>query len=96
MYAGGDVYPERRLEDIQCRVLALNYFTTTTDPRKGGVAVDVENNSYRMFIEEEYLEPSGYKLRDYCFRTVRQRIRKLFVDEGVEPIRIGARARRQD
>ena len=70
---------------IQCRVLALNNFTTTDDPRKGGAAADVEYNSDRMFVASEYLEPSGYKLRDYCLRTVRQRIRKLFVDEGVEP-----------
>ncbi len=70
---------------IQCRVLALNNFTTTDDPRKGGAAVDVECHGDRMFVEEEYLESSGYKLRDYCLRTVRQRIRKLLCDEGVEP-----------
>jgi hypothetical protein len=38
-----------------------------------------------MFRDETYLDASGYKLKDYCLRTVRQRIRKLLGDEGVEP-----------
>ncbi len=62
---------------IQCRVLALGIFTTTEDSRKGDVAEDVECHGNLMFLEDEYLNSSGYKLRDYCYRTVRQRIRKL-------------------
>ena len=70
---------------IQCRVLALGNFTTTDDKRKGGAKVDVECHGDRLFVEEEYLVANGYKLKDYCLRTVRQRIRKLLCDEGVEP-----------
>jgi len=70
---------------VQCRVLALDVFTTTDDSRKGGAAVDVECHGNLMFLENEYLNSSGYRLKDYCCRTIRQRIRKLLGDEGVEP-----------
>jgi len=70
---------------VQCRVLDLGVFTTTDDSRKGGAVLDVECHSKLMFLEEEYLDSSGYKLRDYCLRTIRQRIRKLLGEEGVEP-----------
>jgi len=36
-------------------------------------------------VAEEYLDRDGYRLKDYCLRTIRQRIRKLFLQEGVEP-----------
>jgi len=70
----------------QCRVLTLGNFTTSDGHNKMGVAVDVENHNDRVFISEEYLEKDGYKLVDYCLRTIRQRIRKLFATEGVEPV----------
>ena len=69
----------------QCRVLALGNFTTTNEVERNGVAIDVDHHGDRMFIAEEYLEKDGYKLVDYCLRTIRQRIRKLFADVGVEP-----------
>ncbi len=68
----------------QCRVLSLGNFTTS-EHRQRGVTVDVDDHGNRMFVAEEYLEESGYKLTDYCLRTVRQRLRKLFAEEGVEP-----------
>jgi len=49
------------------------------------VRVDVENHSEREFIAVEYLKNEGYKLTDYCLRTIRQRIRKVFLMEGVVP-----------
>jgi len=70
---------------IQCRVLNLGVFTTTDDRQKGSEVVDVQCHGDMMFREETYLDISGYKLKDYCLRTVRQRIRKLLGDEGVEP-----------
>ena len=70
---------------IQCRVLALGVFTTTDDPQKGGEVVDVQFQGDVRFREDSYLDKSGYRLRDYVYRTVRQRIRKLLGDEGVEP-----------
>jgi hypothetical protein len=70
---------------VQCRVLNLGVFTTTDDRQKGGEVVDVQCHGDMMFREETYLDASGYKLKDYCLRTVRQRIRKLLGDEGVEP-----------
>jgi len=60
-------------------------FTTTDDRQKGGEVVDVQCHGDMLFREETYLDASGYKLKDYCLRTVRQRIRKLLGDEGVEP-----------
>ncbi len=70
---------------VQCRVLALGVFTTTDDPQKGGAVVDVQCHGDVVFREDAYLDTSGYKLKDYCYRTVRQRIRKLLGEEGVEP-----------
>ena len=70
---------------VQCRVLSLGVFTTTDDPQKGGEVVDVQYQGDIRFREDAYLDKSGYRLRDYCYRTVRQRIRKLLGEEGVEP-----------
>jgi hypothetical protein len=70
---------------VQCRVLTLGNFTTTDKPGQMGLAVDVQYHNDRVFVTEEYLEKNGYKLGDYCLRTIRQRIRKLFAMEGVEP-----------
>ena len=50
-----------------------------------GVSVDVENHSERKFIADQYLSEEGYMLRDYCMRTIRQKIRKVFLREGVVP-----------
>ena len=69
----------------QCRVLALGNFTTTTEANRMGEVIDVENHSDRKFVAEEYLDKEGYRLKDYCLQTIRQRIRKLFLQEGVEP-----------
>jgi len=69
----------------QCRVLSLGNFTATTKFNRMGVAIDVDNHSDRTFVAEEYLDRDGYRLKDYCLRTIRQRIRKLFLQEGVEP-----------
>ncbi len=53
-------------------------FTTTDDPQKGGEAVDVQHQGNVMFREDAYLDKSsGYRLRDYFYRTIRQRIRNL-------------------
>jgi len=70
---------------IQCRVLPLGIFTTTEDRQRGTEAVDVQHHDDMLFREDAYLNTSGYKLRDYFYRTVRQRIRKLLRDEGVVP-----------
>jgi len=70
---------------IQCRVLPLGIFTTTDDQQRGKEAVDVQHHDDMLFREDAYLNTSGYKLRDYFYRTVRQRVRKLLRDEGVEP-----------
>jgi len=69
----------------QSRVLALGNFTTTDNANRMGETVDVENHSERKFVAEEYLDKEGYRLKDYCLRTIRQRIRKMFLMEGVEP-----------
>jgi len=50
-----------------------------------GEVVDVQCHGNMLVREETYLDTSGYKLKDYCLRTVRQRIRKSLGDEGVEP-----------
>jgi len=60
----------------QCRVLALGNFTTTTEANQMGEVIDVENHSDRKFVAEEYLGKEGYRLKDYCLRTIKQRIRK--------------------
>jgi hypothetical protein len=71
---------------VHSRVLPLGNFTTTDSDKRTGVTVDVENHGERKFIADHYLEPEGYGLRDYCLRTIRQRIRKVFYEEGVVPI----------
>jgi len=68
-----------------CRVLALGNFTTTTDTDKLVELVDVENHGDRKFVAREYLDRDGYRLKDYSLRTVRQRLRKLFLTETVQP-----------
>jgi len=70
---------------VQCRVLSLGNFTTTNELSRNGLMVDVESHGDRIFVAEEYIDKDGYKLVDYCLRTIRQRIRKLFLMEGVEP-----------
>jgi hypothetical protein len=70
----------------QCRVLALGNFTTTTDAKRIGEVVDVENHGNRKFVAAEYLDKDGFRLKDYSLRTIRQRIRKLFLQEGVQPL----------
>jgi len=69
----------------QSRVLAFGNFTTTDNDKRMGETVDIENHSERKFIAEEYLDKEGYRLKDYCLRTIRQRIRKMFLTEGVVP-----------
>jgi len=68
---------------VHSRVLPVGNFTTTDDKDWMGVPVDVENHSERKFIANQYLSKEGYMLRDYCMRTIRQRIRKVFLEEGV-------------
>jgi hypothetical protein len=70
----------------QCQVLALGNFTTTTETNRMEEVIDVENHSDRKFVAEEYLDKEGYRLKDYCLQIIRQRIRKLFLQEGVEPV----------
>jgi len=70
---------------VHSRVLPLGNFTTTDDKDRMGVPVDVENHSERKFIADQYLSEEGYMLRDYCMRTIRQKIRKVFLREGVVP-----------
>jgi len=70
---------------VHSRVLPLGNFTTTDNVKRMGVPVDVENHNERKFIDEEYLSEEGYMLRDYSMRTIRQRIRKVFLKEGVAP-----------
>ena len=38
-----------------------------------------------LFADEEYFKRWGFKLTDYCLRTIRQRIKRLLGEEGVEP-----------
>jgi len=71
---------------VHSRVLSLGNFTTTDSDKRKGVTVDVENHGKRKFIAKQYLEPEGYSLGDYGLRTIRQRIRKLFHEEGVVPM----------
>jgi len=70
---------------VHSRVLPLGNFTTTDEKDRKGVPVDVENHTERKFIADQYLEEEGYMLRDYCMRTIRQKIRKVFLREGVVP-----------
>jgi len=69
----------------QCRVLNLGVFTTSTDRRRYFMPVDISGYENLLFADDEYFERYGFKLTDYCLRTVRQRIKKLLGDEGVEP-----------
>ena len=68
----------------QCRVLNLGNFTTSTDRRKYKQQVDISGYENLMFADVEYFEKWGFKLTDYCLRTIRQRIKKLLGEEGVE------------
>ena len=70
---------------VHSRVLPLGNFTTTDDKNRRGVMVDVENHSERKFVADQYLSEEGYMLTDYGMRTIRQRIRKVFLEEGVVP-----------
>jgi hypothetical protein len=70
---------------IHSRVLPLGNFTTTDEKDRKGVSVDVENHTERKFVAEQYLSDEGYVLKDYCMRTIRQKIRKVFLEEGVVP-----------
>ena len=69
----------------QCRVLNLGVFTTSTDKRKYKIPVDISGSENLMFADVEYFDKWGFKLIDYCYRTIRQRIKKLLGEEGVEP-----------
>jgi len=70
---------------VHSRVLPLGNFTTTDEKKRMGVPVDVENHSERKFVADQYLSEEGYMLTDYGMRTIRQRIRKVFLEEGVVP-----------
>jgi hypothetical protein len=70
---------------VHSRVLPLGNFTTTDSVKRMGVPVDVENHSERKFVADQYLSEEGYMLTDYGMRTIRQRIRKVFLEEGVVP-----------
>jgi len=69
----------------QCRVLNLGNFTTSTDRKKHKQQIDICGYENLMFTDTEYFEKWGFKLTDYCLRTIRQRIKKLLGEEGVEP-----------
>jgi len=69
----------------ECRVLDLGIYTTTTD-EKYEYPVGIKERDNQRFKHTEYFETWGFKLTDYCLRTMRQRIKKLLGEEGVEPI----------
>jgi len=69
----------------QCRVINLGVFTTSTDRKRFNIPVDISGFDNLMFADVEYFERYGFKPTDYCLRTMRQRIKKLLGDEGVEP-----------
>jgi len=68
----------------ECRVLDLGIYTTTTD-EKYDYPVGITERENQRFKHTEYFETWGFKLTDYCLRTMRQRIKKLLGEEGVEP-----------
>jgi len=46
--------------------------------------IDVEYQDERKFVARDYLDKAGYRLSDYSLRTIRQRLRKLFMEEKVQ------------
>jgi len=70
---------------VNSQVLPLGNFTTTDDKNRMGVKVDVENHSERKFVADQYISDEGYILTDSCMRSMRQSIRKVFLDGGVMP-----------
>jgi len=58
--------------NAQKRVLAFGNFTTTNNVNRLGEPVDVENHGERKYVAEEYLDKEGYRLKDYCLRTIRR------------------------
>jgi len=69
----------------QCRVLNLGTFTTSTDRRKYKTPVDISGSENLLFADGEYFERWGFKLTDYCLRTIRQRIKRLLGEAGYYP-----------
>jgi len=69
----------------ECRVLDLGIYTTSTDEKKFDYPVGITGRENLRFKHTEYFETWGFKLTDYCLRTMRQRIKKLLGEEGVEP-----------
>jgi hypothetical protein len=69
----------------ECRVLELGIYTTSTDEKKYEYPVGIKGRENLRFKHMEYFETWGFKLTDYCLRTMRQRIKKLLGEEGVEP-----------
>jgi hypothetical protein len=70
----------------ECRVLDLGIYTTSTDEKKYEYPVGIKERENLRFKHTEYFETWGFKLTDYCLRTMRQRIKRLLGEEGVEPI----------
>jgi len=69
----------------QCRVINLGVFTTSTDRKKYDIPVEISGFDNLLFADDKYFEKYGFKPTDYCLRAIRQRIKKLLGDEGVEP-----------
>jgi len=69
----------------QCRVINLGIYTTSTDRKRFNIPVGISGLDNLLFADNEYFERHGFQPTDYCLRTMRQRIKKLLGDEGVEP-----------
>ena len=50
------------------------------------IPVDISGSENLMFADIEYFKKWGFRLTDYCLRTMRQRIKVLQGEDGVEPI----------
>ena len=66
-------------------MVAKTSISTSTDRKKHKILVDISRSENLLFADIEYFKKWGFKLTDYCFRTVRQWIKKLLGEEGVEP-----------
>jgi len=66
-------------------VMNLGNLTTSTDV-KYSVPVGISGSENLMFADNEYFAKWGFRLTDYCLRSMRQRIKVRLGEEGVEPM----------
>jgi hypothetical protein len=70
---------------MECRVMNLGNLTTSTDV-KYSIPVGISGSENLMFADNEYFTKWGFRLTDYCLRSMRQRIKIRLGEEGVEPM----------